>query len=169
MRKNTLCLLLALTLLCFVVSASAQKRGPSTPVERNRAVEMTTSLENNPLAKESKQYRAALLYFLAEVPDITVKLCTNVLGESKRVKGDYESELVGQLAYSQAKFVIENPGKASDDAAVYLAGVEGVLWTWQSIKAVKPKAKFVLMDELLQKQQAGTLADYVRIAMAGCK
>lgn len=170
MLKKTSLLTILLMSLCFASSAYAQnKRGPSTPEERKRAVEMTTFLETKPLAKEAKDYRAALLYFLTEVPDIAVTLCTDVLGESKRIKGDYESELVGQLAYSQAKFVIENPDKAQDDAAVYLAGVEGVLRTWEAIKAAKPKAKFPLMDELLQKRQAGALAEYVKAGMKGCK
>jgi tetratricopeptide (TPR) repeat protein len=44
--------------------------------------------------------------------------------------------------------VIENPDKAQDAEAVQLAGVEGVLRTWQAIKTAKPKAKFPLMDEL---------------------
>jgi hypothetical protein len=109
------------------------------------------------------------LLFLAGVPDINVTLCSNVLGESKRLKGDYESELFGQLAFSQAKFVIQNPDEAQDKAAFYLASVEGVLRTWQAIKAAKPKAKYALMDELLQKQEAGTLADYVKEGMKGCK
>jgi hypothetical protein len=170
MLKKSLLLTLVLVFLCCVSSAYAQnKRGPSTPEERKRAVEMITFLETNPLAKEAKDYRAALLYFLAEVPDISITLCTSVLGESKRIKGDYESELVGQLAYSQGKFIIENPDKAQDEAAVYLAGVEGVLRTWQAIKAAKPKAKFALMDELAQKQQAGTLAEHVKAGMKGCK
>ena|SRR5215208_6703693 len=169
MLKHTSLILVVLAVMSCASSTYAQKRGPSTPEERKRAVEMATFLEEKPLAKEAKDYRASLLYFLADVPDITVKLCTNVLGESKRIKGDYEAELVGQLAYSQAKFVIENPEKAQDDAAVYLAGVEGVLRTWQSIKTAKPKAKFALMDELLQKQQTGTLAEYVKAGMSGCK
>ena len=168
MLKMKSLLFVGVALVCLAFSASAQ-RGPSTPEERARAVEMTTFLETTPLAKEAKDYRAKLLFFLAEVPDISVKLCTNVLGESKRVKGDYDSELMGQLAYSQAKFVIEHPDKSQDEAAVYLAGVEGVLRTWQAIKTAKPKAKFPLMDELLQKQQAGTLPDYVKSAMSGCK
>lgn len=171
MLKKTSLIAFTLALLCCAASSSIaqNKRGPSTPEERKRAVEMTTFLETNPLAKEAKDYRAALLFFLADVPDITVKLCTNILGESKRIKGDYESELVGQLAFSQAKFIIENPDKAQDDGAVYLAGVEGALRTWQAIKTAKPKAKFPLMDELLQKQQAGTLAEYVQAGMKGCK
>ncbi|HEY0727358.1 MAG TPA: hypothetical protein VGD38_04755 [Pyrinomonadaceae bacterium] len=52
---------------------------------------------------------------------------------------------------------------------MYLAGVEGVLRTWQSIKTAKPKAKFALMDELLEKQKAGTLAEQVQTNMKGCK
>lgn len=161
--------LLFVVALACTSSAYAQKRGPSTPEERKRAVEMASFLEKNPLAKEAKDYRAALLYFLAEVPDISVKLCSNVLGEPKRIKGDYESELIGQLAFSQAKFIIENPDKAKDDYAVYLAGVEGVLRAWEAIKSSKPKAKFPLLDELLQKQQAGSLADQVKANMSGCK
>ena len=141
MLKMKCLLVVALALVCCAFTASAQ-RGPSTPEERTRAVEMAALLETTPLARDAKDYRAKLLFFLAEVPDITVKLCTSVLGESKRVKGDYDSELVGQLAYSQAKFVIEHPDKAKDDAAVYLAGVEGVLRTWQAIKTAKPRAKF---------------------------
>jgi len=162
-------LTVVLAFLCCVSSAAAQKRGPSTPEERKQAVEMATFLETKPLAKEAKDIRGKLFVFLADVPDISVTLCTNVFGESKKFKGDYESELLAQSAYSQAKFIIEHPDKADDAAAVQLAGVEGVLRTWQAIKAAKPKAKFPLMDELLAKQQAGTLAEHVQEQMKGCK
>ena len=169
MLKKT-SLLVVFVLLCCVSSAYAQnQRKPSTPEQRKQAVEIATFLETNPLDKKAKEYRSALLFFLAEAPDITVTLCSNVLGESKQLKGDYESELFGQLAFSQGKFVIENPDKAQDQAAVQLAGVEGVLRTWQAIKAAKPKAKYPLMDELLEKQKAGTLAEHVQAGLAGCK
>lgn len=166
--RTILPLLLTVVALSCLSSVYAQ-RGPSTPEERTRAVEMATFLEEKPLAKEAKQYRVSLFTFLADVPDITVSLCSNVLGESKRLKGDYESELFAQLMYSQAKFIIQNPDKTGDAAAVYLAGVEGTLRTWQAIKAAKPKAKFALLDELLVKQQDGTLMDHVRQGMKGCK
>ena len=170
MLKKTSLLVVAFIFLCCVSSAYAQnQRGPSTPEERKQAVAMTTFLETNPLAKEAKDYRKALLFFVAQVPDITVTICSNVLGESKRQKGDYESELFSQLMFSQAKFVIENPDKSKDEAAVQLAGVEGVLRTWQAIKTAKPKAKYPLMDELLEKQQAGTLAEHVNAGLVSCK
>jgi hypothetical protein len=165
--KKTL-LTVMLVLLCCVSSVYAQKRGPSTPEERKKAVAMATFLETNPLAKEAKEMRGALLHFLTEVPDISVTLCTNVFGDSK-FKGDYEAELLGQTAFSQAKFIIEHPDQAQDEAAVQLAGVEGVLRTWQAIKTAKPKAKFPLLDELLAKQQSLTLAEHVKENLQGCK
>lgn len=161
-------LTVVLALLCCVSSVYAQKRGPSTPEERKQAVEMATFLETNPLAKEAKEMRGKLLFFLTEVPDISVTLCTNVFGESNKFKGDYQAELMGQTAYSQAKFIIEHPDKAQDEAAVQLAGVEGVLRTWQAIKAAKPKAKFPLLDELLAKQQSLTLEEHVKENLQGC-
>jgi hypothetical protein len=91
-----------------------------------------------------------------------------VFGEAKQFKGDYDGQLTAQTVYSQAKFVIEHRDKAQDEAAVYLAGVEGVLRTWQAIKAAKPKAKFPLLDQLLEKQKAGTLAEHVQEGMKGC-
>jgi hypothetical protein len=39
----------------------------------------------------------------------------------------------------------------------------------KNLVATKPKAKFELMEELLQKQQAGTLAEHVRDSMKACK
>ena len=168
MLKKTSLLVVALSVLCCFTSAYAQGK-PSTPEQRKQAVEMATFLETNPLDKKAKDYRAALLFFLAQAPDISINLCSNVLGESKRQKGDYESELFSQLAFSQGKFVIENPDKTGDEVAVQLAGVEGVLRTWQAIKAAKPKAKYPLMDELLEKQQAGTLAEHVQAGVAACK
>ena len=74
-----------------------------------------------------------------------------------------------QLTFSEAKFIIEHPDQANDDYQVYLAGVEGVLRTYQNIKKAKPKVKMEPLEELLVKQQAGQLGEFVRNAMAGCK
>jgi hypothetical protein len=169
LKKTSLLIFVFMFLCCFSSAYAQNQRGPSTPEERKQAVEMATFLETNPLAKEAKKYRETLLFFLIQVPDISITLCSSVLGESKRQKGDYDSELLAQSSFSQAKFIIQNPDKAGDQAAVQLAGVEGTLKTWQAIKTAKPKAKYPLMDELLEKQQAGTLAEHVKAGMANCK
>src|SRR6266436_8229149 len=84
----------------------AQSRGPSTPDERKRAVEIATLLENDPLNKDAKTLSRELLFFLIQVPDIHVHLCTDVLGDYKKIKGDYAPTITTQLTFSQAKFVI---------------------------------------------------------------
>jgi hypothetical protein len=165
-------LIVALVLISgfLLKTAVAQEGQPSTPEQRKRFVEMATLLENEPFNKNGKALRSELLFFVIQAPDIHVHLCSDVLGDSKKIKGDYESILFGQLTFSQAKFVIEHPDQADDRNQEYLAGVEGVLKTYQSIKLAKPKAKVQLLDELLVKQQAGQLADYVKTAASvGCK
>lgn len=147
----------------------AQNRGPSTPEERKRAVEIATLLENDPFNKDAKTLSQELLVFLIQVPDIPVHLCSNVLGDYKKIKGDYASMITAQLSFSQARFIIEHPDQANDEYQEYLAGIEGVLRTYQNIKRVKPKVKIDPLEDLLVKQQAGQLGEFVKTAMAGCK
>ena len=147
----------------------AQNRGPSTPEERKRAVEIATLLENDPLNKDAKALSQELLVFLIQVPDISVHLCSNVLGDYKKIKGDYAPIITAQLSFSQARFIIEHPDQANDEYQEYLAGVEGVLRTYQNIKRAKPKVKIDPLEDLLAKQQAGQLGEFVKTAMARCK
>ncbi|HWN08532.1 MAG TPA: hypothetical protein VNO50_04550 [Pyrinomonadaceae bacterium] len=164
--------LIALVLITAFVTGTllAQERAPSTAAALKRAVEIATLLENDPLNKNAKALRSDLLFFIIQAPDIRVHLCSGVLGDGKKIKGDYESIIFAQLTFSQAKFVIEHPDQAGDRNQESLAGVEGVLRTYKNIKLAKPKAKVELLEELLAKQQAGQLAEYVKTAAAaGCK
>ena len=168
-KKVILLVVLALTLGLAVKATVAQGRGPSTPEERKRAVEIATLLENDPLNKNAKALSSELLVWLIQVPDISVNLCTNVLGDYSKIKGDYSPTIVTQLTFSEAKFIIEHPEQAGDELQVNLAGVEGVLKTYENIKKAKPKVKLEPLEQLLVKQQAGQLADFVKDAMSGCK
>ena len=168
-KKAILLVTLALTFGLAAKATIAQGRGPSTPEERKRAVEIATLLENDPLNKNAKTLSSELLLWLIQVPDITVNLCSNVLGEYSKIKGDYSPTIVTQLTFSEAKFIIEHPDQAKDDYQVNLAGVEGVLKTYENIKKAKPKVKIEGLEQLLVKQRAGQLADAVKDAMSGCK
>jgi hypothetical protein len=172
LRKTTYAPVVLLMLLMLGQSslyAQQPQRGPSTAEERQTAVALTTSLETDPLGKKAKEYRNNLFAWLVQVPDITVKICTEMLGDLKKIKGDYSSELLMQMTFAQAKFIIEHPEQAKDDEKVYLAGVEGVLRTYAAIKQAKPKVKIAPFEELLAKQQAGQLGEHVKSAMSKCK
>lgn len=168
-RLLTLTVAALLVALCASAYAARQDRKPSTPEQRRQAVEIATLLENDPLNKDAKELSQALLYFIIQAPDISVHLCTDVLGDYKKIKGDYAPNITSQLTFSSAKFVIEHPEDAADVNKEYLAGVEGVLRAYQNIKKAKPKVEMKPLEELLAKQQAGTLADFVKEAAAkGC-
>jgi hypothetical protein len=164
-------LLIALIIACGLSASSslAQKRGPSTPEERKRAVEIATLLENDPLNKNAKALSRELLIWLIEVPDVTVTICTGMLGDYSKIKGDYAGTITTQLSFAETKFVIEHPEQAKDEYRVYLAGVESALRTYQNIKKAKPGVRLQPLEELLMKQQAGQLPEFIRTAMAGCK
>ena len=166
--KRSLIIALGIIFLCSLKLTPAQQRGPSTPEERKRAVEIATLLENDPLNKDEKALSRELLIWLIGVPDIHVKICTNVLGDYSKIKGEYAPTITAQLTFSEAKFIIEHPDQATDDYQIYLAGVEGVLKTYENIKRAKPKVKMEPLEQLLVKQRAGQLPDFVKGAMGGC-
>ena len=156
--------------LCTVAAGAQEKRKPSTPEQRRWAVETATLLENEPLHKDARKLSQELLFFLIQAPDIQVTLCTDVLGDYSKIKGDYAPHITTQLTFSTAKFVIEHPEQAGDHERAFLAGVEGVLRAYQNIKKAKPKVEMKPLEALLVKQQAGELADFVKAAAAaGCK
>jgi hypothetical protein len=123
---------------------SQQKRGPSTPEERAKAVQTARALEADPLQPGNKDMRTWFTVWLIEVPDITIQVCGEELGpvfhEPNRDK-NFVSEIFGQSMFSAASFVIEHPEQANNKVALYLAGVEGSLRAYQSILKVHPEAR----------------------------
>jgi len=167
---RTLWLLAFCLLFCLTVMAQSN-RSPSTPEERATAVKSARLLETDPYNKDAKKVREWFLKWLIEVPDISVEICTGYLSPlyGKKIK-DNEAELVTQMTFSSAAFIIENPDKANDKVAVNLAGLEGTLKMYESILKSKPNAKIDFLDQLIAKRDKGELRTYVEdIAANKCK
>jgi hypothetical protein len=126
-------------------------------------------LERDPLGKDAKAAKQWLTIWLIEIPDISVNVCGALLGPVLESEKNYSAELVQQLMYSSAAFIIRNPDKATDDVAVYQAGLEGSLAAYEAILKTKPKARWAFLDDLLQKRNAGQLRAYVESSMENCK
>ena len=163
--------LLAFCLLFCLTAVAQSDRGPSTPEERATAVKSTRLLETDPFNKDAKKVREWFLKWLIEVPDISVEMCTDYLPPlyGKKSKNN-EAELVMQMTFSSAAFIIENPDKAKDKVAVNMAGLEGTLKMYESILKNKPDAKIDFLDQLIAKRDKGELRAYVEdIAANKCK
>ena len=158
-----------LVLLFGVFLATAETRKPSTPEDRAKAVSIARALESAPLSKEAKEQRNWMVHWLMDVPDVNVKLCAHLLGPLVGSKKNYSAEIFTQLVPSAAAFIVENPDKAKDDQAVYLAALNGALRAYESIVSVKPKARWLFLDELIEKRNAGQLGQYVQQAASHCE
>ncbi|MGC1989619.1 MAG: hypothetical protein WA690_12660 [Candidatus Acidiferrales bacterium] len=64
---------------------------------------------------------------LCDAHDIHVPLCPALLGEFNDAKYKYRHEITRQYMLASGAFLIENPAKAGDVAAMNLAAVESVL------------------------------------------
>lgn len=169
MATSSLLRTLAALLLVVGSTSMAGACGPSTPEERDKAVTLVRHLEAEPLAADAKEARSWLTVWLIEIPDITVSMCTALLGPDFDMDRKYGAELAVQQGFSAAAFKIERPDQASDESAVNTAAVEGVLRTYQAILAKHPKARFPSLDGLIQAQSAGRLAERVAELAKGCQ
>ncbi|HKR63894.1 MAG TPA: hypothetical protein VJZ00_09190 [Thermoanaerobaculia bacterium] len=161
---------LLVVVLSFATLASfAQDRGPSTPEERAHALQLIRSLENDPLGPGAKDARQWLTIWLTTIPDITVALCGEFTKPLLGQKKNYASEIFIQSMYSSAAAVIEHPELNGDAEAKYLAGVEGSLRAYESIRRSKPKVSWPMLDALIAKRDAGQLAAFVREKALACK
>jgi hypothetical protein len=164
MRKTLWVLLVALILNAPGRGHGQATRGPSTPEERARFVAIAQKMEQSPLDPGLRPEREWALFWLIQVPDVTVNVCTAPLGDFLKKKYKYSPEIVMQVTFSSGQFIIEHPDQAKDANAQIVAGVEGALRAYQSILKAKPDAKSKDLDDLIQKQSQGTLNEYVRDA-----
>jgi hypothetical protein len=161
--------ILAATLLLVSAPALADARGPSTPAERKRAIELTRKLERQPLARSSNQDRGWLLQFIVEAPDFEVRGCSGPLDVlAKDDEGPYAKLLYVQSVFGMAAYVLENPKKTEDWASVQAAGIESTLKAYEAILKADPDARWKELDRLVKARDAKKLRALVEKEMARC-
>jgi hypothetical protein len=169
MRKATLYCLIVFLGSFLAVAQDEPKRGPSTPEERQRFVALTHKLELSPLDKNLYAEKRWAIGWIDGIPDITVNICPPILGEDfLESRYRYLPEIMGQVAFGNIVFLIEHPDKRGDVVAQYTAGVESALKAYKGILKADPMVSRTLED-LLQKQSEGKLADFVRETSKACQ
>lgn len=164
--RRRLFLLLFLGLVGITTAQQQNERGPSTPEERKRFLEVTHRMEEAPLDTSLREEREWAVHWLIDIPDIQVTACPVLDGVRPTYR--YYPELNGQYSFSMAAFMIGHPDKAKDRVAVNVAGVEGALRAYRAILKSKPTATSRGMEELADKQKQGTLLKFVTEATKDC-
>jgi hypothetical protein len=71
------------------------------------------------------------------------------------------------LLISSTAFIIENPGQASDQQAISVAGLNGLLRTYSHVIQANPKSRIKFLDTLAAKD-THELAAFVSEGVAKC-
>jgi len=160
--RLVLCALILFSSLLAPLAALAEERGPSTPEERAKAIELTRKLETDPLNPQAEEWRVWLAKWIDEVPDIIIPICPPLLPQLLRSNRNYAHELAMQVVYSSAAFIVEHPKEQVDQQAVFQAGVDGMLKAYQALLKAKPRARWYFLDSLIEMRDKGELKEYLR-------
>jgi len=101
--KTTQIYACVLALLLLGIDEKISAQGTSTPEERFRWVEITRSLENNPLDESLNGDCESALTRLSEVHDFRVLLCPAVLSEFNGMKYTYSNAITRQYMLAKRR------------------------------------------------------------------
>jgi hypothetical protein len=164
--RNLSAALLGCALLAAPASAIAAGRGPSTPEERKQALDYIQHFMADPLHPALKSEISWIVRWTIEIPDVHVSLC-NIIELPKSNKKDSQT-LFTAMIMAQTAFALQNPGKQNDDLAQYQAGVEGVLRVYELLLKSNPKDHQLILDDLIQRRDAGTLPQWIKERAVNC-
>jgi hypothetical protein len=157
-----------LALLACATPALAQTNAHSSPEDRQRFVSIVHSLERTPLNPSLQDDREWAIQWLTDAPDVSVNACLDPLGGVSKKDYAHTAEIVVQYMFAMAAFIIENPGNSNDPDAQQLAGVEGALNAYRSMRIARPEDQSSTLEKLLGMQSRGELPSFVRKAYLHC-
>jgi len=177
MKRSRLARTLVLVgLLGFIVSAAGDaaakekkdaKRRPSTPAERTAGAKAARQLELDPLGPEADaRHKAAMVVLNA--PDIQVPVCANVLASFVDETSTHHDVLLQQMLFSTMAFMVEQPERASDVQADFLAGILGALKAYVKIREAGPAARSPFLEQMLALQKRGELEAFYKKETTPC-
>jgi hypothetical protein len=138
----------------------AADRGPSTPEERQQAVDYTKDFLANPVGPKGVHEREWVLEWAIAVPDVHVTVCLLLEKQPKGNKQDANT-IFAATVLAQTAFAIQHPDAQRDSHEAFLAGIQGALQVYEELLAARPKDRQPYLDDLLQRRAAGTLPQWV--------
>lgn len=159
----------ALIALAFGLSAPAwAERGPSTPDERNRVVALAEAANRDPIGVMTSPDGRWFMKWSDEIPDYMFGPDKGAFWmDSGAAKGDLRRvvrfhHMLSTAAY-QIQHQITNPDKdAATLEAKTIAGIEGLLHAYESLKDKRPENRSEELDKAIAMRDQGKLATFVQ-------
>jgi hypothetical protein len=161
------CTILAVS-ASLAAPALAADRGPSTPEEHARVVQIAAASDKDPIATMTSADGRWMEKWVDEVPDY-------MFGPDKgafwfmttAAKGDLKRVMRFHHTVSIAAFQVQNkmfdPDRKPDHLeAKTLAGVEGLLRAYEALLPKRPENRSDALDLAIAARNKGTLAEFVR-------
>jgi hypothetical protein len=164
-RSN--CLLILVALGGLTGAALAQE--PTTADKKAEMIRLVDSLESHPYGGDADGSRKAVMEWLTDAPDVTVTVCSALLGDAEKLEGEKNDPgLLLQLMFAEARFILQHPEQAQDEKAVHTAGVKGALAFYDSMKKERPDVKIAMIEKIAKAKADGKLDGFVSSAMEKC-
>jgi hypothetical protein len=157
-----------LTLGACILAPALAARGPTTPDEEARIVQIAAAADKDPVGVMTSPDGRWFQKWADDAPDYSFGPDKGVawIMTSGAAKGDFKRIVRFHHDLSAAAFQVQHhigdPRKsAADMDAKTLAGVEGLLRAYESFVATHPDVRTAQMDSALAARNAGALAAFV--------
>lgn len=159
----------ALALGASILAPVQAARGPTTPDEAARIVQIAAAADKDPVGVMTSPDGRWFEKWADEAPDYSFGPDKGVFwaATSGAAKGDLKRVLRFQHTVSAAAFQVQHhigdPRKSVTDMdAKTLAGIEGLLRAYETLVATHPDDRTPQMDQALAARTSGALAAFVQ-------
>lgn len=147
-----------------IAAPAAAERGPSTPEERARVVALAEAANRDPLGVMNSADGRWFMKWADDIPDYFFGPDRGALWmNSGAAKGDLRRVLrfhhtLSTAAYQVQHQVFDPTKDAAQMEAKTMAGIEGLLRAYESLKDKQPENQSEVLDNALVLRQQGKLA-----------
>ncbi|MGZ3183453.1 MAG: hypothetical protein ACXU8N_13510 [Telluria sp.] len=159
----------ALACLALIVPVAARAdRGPSTPEEQARVIQLAEASYADPVGTMTSADGRWFMRWSDEVPDYMFGPDAGAMWfENSDAKGDLRRVMRFQHMLSTAAFQLQHKmhdphTNPADEAARTLAGAEGLLRAYETLVAKNPANRSADVDKLLALRNSGGLAAFLQ-------
>lgn len=160
--------LLSLIPLC-AIPGNVLAQEPTSPEKKAEMIRLVDSLEAHPYGGNADGSRKAVMEWLTDAPDVTVTVCSALLGDVEKLEGEKDDPgLLLQLMFAEARFILQHPEQAQDEKAVHTAGVKGALAFYDAMKKERPDVKLPTIEKIAKSNADGKLDGFIATAIEKC-